>query len=148
MTSNDDTRELGELAQGRLAPAARQALAQRALRDPALAARLKLALRLADASAELARDWVALAQRPAVQSAGAQWWRPLAGVAASLAILAAVLALPRAPQGGATSPLVAELGARPDRIGQMSFEVGSEMFGGSFEGERPEMFGGSFEASD
>ncbi|MCE7930952.1 MAG: hypothetical protein DYH17_06220, partial [Xanthomonadales bacterium PRO6] len=79
--------------------------------------------------------------------AGAQWWRPLAGVAASLAILAAVLAMPRAPQDGPT-PLVADLGERPDRIGQMSFEVGSDLFGGSFEAQRPELFGGSFEAHD
>lgn len=126
---------LTELAEGRLAPAARRELAQRALRDPQLASGLKLALRLADGGAEMARDWVAIAARPA-SPARAEWWRPLAGVSASLAIIAAVLAMPRLPSNdesasmhvaGVSQPL-------PDRIGNMSFEA-PELFGGSFEAD-------------
>lgn len=118
------------LAQGTLEPSARLALAQRALTDPALAMDMKLAMRLSAASAELARDWVAVAARtPAPQ---AVWWRPLAGVAASLAIVAAVLALPRQPGlDPAHSPSVA-LQSQSDRIGGASFEADS-LSGGGFE---------------
>lgn len=143
---NDDTQALSDLAQGRLAPQARRELVARALRDPALAGQLKLALRLADASAELTRDWVAVAARETA-TASPQWWRPLAGVATSIAILAAVLALPRAPRPD-SAPVMASSTALPDRIGEMSFENGSELFGGSFEAGRSEVFGGSFEAAD
>lgn len=134
MNAAHDTELLSQLAQGRLAPDERRALARRALTDPALAAELKLALRLANGGAELARDWVALAQRPAVQAAAQPWWRPLAGVAASLAILAAVMAMPRMPsQGDNPMQQMAQVPAPPsDRIGEMSFEA-PELFGGSFE---------------
>ncbi len=134
MNAAHDIEMLTQLAQGRLAPEERLALARRALTDPALAAEMKLALRLASGAAELARDWVALAQRPSVQAAAQPWWRPLAGVAASLAILAAVMAMPRMPApGDIGSQQMAQMPApQTDRIGEMSFEA-PELFGGSFE---------------
>ncbi len=134
MNAAHDIEMLTQLAQGRLAPEERLALARRALTDPALAAEMKLALRLASGAAELARDWVALAQRPSVQAAAQPWWRPLAGVAASLAILAAVMAMPRMPApGDIGSQQMAQMPApQSDRIGEMSFEA-PELFGGSFE---------------
>lgn len=134
MNAAHDIEMLTQLAQGRLAPEERLALARRALTDPALAAEMKLALRLASGGAELARDWVALAQRPSVQAAAQPWWRPLAGVAASLAILAAVMAMPRMPAPGDSSmQQMAQMPApQTDRIGEMSFEA-PELFGGSFE---------------
>lgn len=127
--------QLTELAEGRLAPAARRELAQRALRDPQLAAGLKLALRLADGGAELARDWVAVAARPEA-TVRSEWWRPLAGVTASLAIIAAVMAMPRLPNHDESSAMqVAAVNQPlPDRIGNMSFEA-PELFGGSFEAD-------------
>ncbi len=128
------TAALTELAQGTLDLAARRELALRALREPQLAAELKLALRLADGGAEMARDWVAIAARP--QPAAREWWRPLAGVAASLAIIAAVLSMPRMPtpdQGSAVT--VAQFQqSLPDQIGSASFEA-PELFGGSFEAD-------------
>ena len=129
------TAALTELAQGTLAPDARRELARHALRDPQLAAELKLALRLADGGAEMARDWVAVAAR-AQNATRTQWWRPLAGVTASLAIIAAVLAMPRLPNPDASLAMsVAEVGQPlPDRIGNMSFEA-PELFGGSFEAD-------------
>lgn len=129
------TAALTQLAQGTLDPAARRELALRALRDPQLAAELKLALRLADGGAEMARDWVAVAARP--QAAGnREWWRPLAGVTASLAIIAAVLSMPRMPQSDQAAPeSVAQMQQTlPDRIGSGSFEA-PELFGGSFEAD-------------
>ena len=129
------TAALTDLAKGTLAPDARRDLVQRALRDPQLAAELKLALRLADAGAEMARDWVAVAARPA-GSPRAEWWRPLAGVTASLAIIAAVLAMPRMPSHDESASMhVAGVSQpQPDRIGSMSFEA-PELFGGSFEAD-------------
>lgn len=129
------TAALTELAQGTLAPDARRELALRALGDPQLAAELKLALRLADAGAEMARDWVAVAARPEA-TAHAQWWRPLAGVTASVAIIAAVMSMPRLPTSdSSTSMHVAGVGqSQSDQIGQMSFEA-PELFGGSFEAD-------------
>lgn len=126
---------LTELARGSLAPAQRRQLAQRALRDPQFAAELKLALRLADGSGELARDWVAVAARASAPS-NREWWRPFAGVTASLAIIAAVLSMPRNPQVDAPATVaIAQLPASlPDRIGQASFEA-PELFGGSFEAD-------------
>ncbi|MDX2219715.1 MAG: hypothetical protein SF172_11895 [Burkholderiales bacterium] len=121
---------LVRLAQGTLEAAARVELARRALTDPALARELKLALRLSAASAELARDWVAVAAR--APAPAHSWWRPLAGVAASLAIMAAVLALPRQPGlEPQHSPSVA-LQNVSDRIGGASFEADS-LSGGGFE---------------
>lgn len=134
MNQANDIDKLSQLAQGRLAAEERLALAQRALADPALAADLKLALRLAEGSSELARDWVAQAQLASAQAARGEWWRPLAGVAASLAILAAVLALPRVPQTDSDAHLATLVVPLPDRIGEMSFEASAgELFGGSFE---------------
>lgn len=126
---------LTELAEGRLAPDARRELAQRALRDPQLAAGLKLAMRLADGGAEFARDWVAVAARSDA-SARSEWWRPLAGVSASLAIIAAVLAMPRLPTHEESSAMQVAAVSQPlpDRIGNMSFEA-PELFGGSFEAD-------------
>ncbi|MBK8068347.1 MAG: hypothetical protein IPK27_12170 [Rhodanobacteraceae bacterium] len=134
MNAAHDIEMLTQLAQGRLAPEERLALARRALTDPALARDMKLAMRLAGGGAETARDWVALAQKPAVQAAAQPWWRPLAGVAASLAILAAVMAMPRMPApGNLESQQMAQMPSAPgDRIGEMSFEA-PELFGGSFE---------------
>ena len=126
------TAALTDLAKGTLAPDARRDLVQRALRDPQLAAELKLALRLADAGAEMARDWVAVAARPA-GSPRTEWWRPLAGVSASLAIIAAVLAMPSHDES-ASLQVVAVSQPQPDRIGSMSFEA-PELFGGSFEAD-------------
>lgn len=126
---------LTALAQGNLAPEQRRLLAQRALRDPQFAAELKLALRLADSSGELARDWVAVAARAPAQAHG-EWWRPFAGVAASLAIIAAVLSMPRNPQvdAPATVAMAQVQSTLPDRIGEASFEA-PELFGGSFEAD-------------
>lgn len=126
---------LTDLAQGRLAPAARRELAQRALRDPQLAADLKLALRLADGGAEMARDWVAVAARSQA-STRSEWWRPLAGVTASLAIIAAVMAMPRLSTTDETTAMYVASVSQPqtDRIGNMSFEA-PELFGGSFEAD-------------
>ncbi len=128
------TAALTELAQGTLDPAARRGLALRALRDPRLAAELKLALRLADGGAEMARDWVAVAARP--QASAREWWRPVAGVAASLAIIAAVLSMPRMQQqDSAEAAAVAQVQmSLPDQIGAASFEA-PELFGGSFEAD-------------
>jgi len=125
---------LTELAQGTLNPAGRLELARRALRDPALAAELKLAMRLADGGAELARDWVAVAARPL--PGNSEWWRPLAGVTASLAIIAAVFSMPRIPQSdqNAAATVAHMQQALPDRIGSGSFEA-PELFGGSFEAD-------------
>jgi hypothetical protein len=125
---------LVELAEGRLAPEARRELALRALRDPRLAVALKLALRLADGGAETARDWVAIAARPVVDERR-EWWRPLAGVTASLAIIAAVLAMPRLPQDEQGAVVVVAQQSLPDRIGAASFEAPAELFGGSFEAD-------------
>ncbi len=129
------TAALIELAQGTMAPDARRELARRALLDPQLAAQLKLALRLADGGAELARDWVAVAAR-APSATRSEWWRPLAGVTASLAIIAAVLSMPRLPNPDDTSALsVAAVNQPlPDHIGNLSFEA-PELFGGSFEAD-------------
>jgi hypothetical protein len=126
---------LTELAQGTLDPTARRELALRAPRDPQLAAELKLAMRLADGSAELARDWVAVAARADV-AVGSEWWRPLAGVTASLAIIAAVLSMPRMPVSDhASSVSVTQMQqSLPDQIGSASFEA-PELFGGSFEAD-------------
>ena len=85
-----NTIALIDLAQGKLDPQARRALAQRAMHDPHLAAQMKLAMRLADGGAQMACDWVQVAAR-APAAAASTWWRPLAGVTASLAIVAAVL---------------------------------------------------------
>lgn len=134
LATDSTTAMLTELAQGKLAPAARRELAQRALRDPQLAAEMKLAMRLGDGSAELARDWVAIAARP-VASHG-QWWRPLAGAAASLAVVAAVLFMPR------TTPVDH---AAPVTVTQVSQQLPDQIGSGSF--ESPELFGGSFEAN-
>jgi hypothetical protein len=125
---------LTELAQGTLDPAARRELALRALRDPQLAAELKLALRLSDGGAEMARDWVAVAARP--HPAAREWWRPLAGVTASLAIIAAVLSMPRMPTSiQVPAESVAQVQqSLPDQIGSASFEA-PELFGGSFEAD-------------
>ena len=132
---DSSTAALTELAQGSLAPDARRELARRALRDPQLAADLKLALRLADGGAELARDWVAVAAR-AQSARRSEWWRPLAGVTASLAIIAAVLAMPRLPSPDVSSAMSVAAVSQPlpDRIGNMSFEA-PELFGGSFEAD-------------
>ena len=132
---DSSTAALTELAQGSLAPDARRELARRALRDPQLAAELKLALRLADGGAELARDWVAVAAR-AQSARRSEWWRPLAGVTASLAIIAAVLAMPRLPSPDVSSAMSVAAVSQPlpDRIGNMSFEA-PELFGGSFEAD-------------
>jgi hypothetical protein len=128
------TAALTELAQGTLDPTARRELALRALRDPQLAAELKLALRLADGGAELARDWVAVAARP--NPAAREWWRPLAGVTASLAIIAAVMSMPRMPVPDQNSAMavVHVQQSLPDQIGAASFEA-PELFGGSFEAD-------------
>lgn len=133
--SDQTTAALTALAQGTLDPAARRELALRALHDPQLAAELKLALRLADGGAQLARDWVAVAARPHA-AANREWWRPLAGVTASLAIIAAVLSMPRMPvpdQGSAASVAQVQQ-SLPDQIGSASFEA-PELFGGSFEAD-------------
>lgn len=129
------TAALTALAQGTLAPAERRELARRALQDPQLAAELKLALRLAEAGAELTRDWVAVAAR-AERTSHTQWWRPLAGVTASVAIIAGVVSMPRLPTAEQGSPqAVAQLQQSvPDQIGSMSFEA-PELFGGSFEAD-------------
>ena len=126
------TGALTRLAQGTLEAPARVELARRALGDPALARELKLALRLAAASGELARDWVAVASRaPAPTHA---WWRPLAGVAARLAVVTAVLTVPRhTDMPGQPSQIVAGHVA-PDRIGSGSFEADS-LSGGGFEAD-------------
>lgn len=132
----DQTRALLiELAEGKLAPTARRELALRALRDPQLATEMQLALRLADGGAELARDWVAVAARPSAIDRS-EWWRPLAGVTASLAIIAAVFSMPRMPHSEQAAPVtVAEVRqALPDQIGSGSFEA-PELFGGSFEAD-------------
>jgi len=136
MATDQNRAALIELAEGRLAPAQRRELVLRALRDPQLAVDMQLALRLADGGAELARDWIALATRPAAAERS-EWWRPLAGVTASLAIIAAVMTMPRLPQ---TDPGVASSVAQmqqslPDRIGAASFEASSDLFGGSFEAD-------------
>jgi hypothetical protein len=128
------TAALTELAQGTLDPAARRELARRALRDPQFAAELRLAMRLADGGAELARDWVAVAARP--QAGAGEWWRPLAGVTASLAIIAAVLSMPRMPMPD-QDPAITMVHVQqslPDQIGSASFEA-PELFGGSFEAD-------------
>ena len=132
-TFERQTRTLTELAAGRLDVDARRDLARRALRDPQLAAELKLALRLADGSAEVARDWVSAAT-PASAPAH-QWWRPLAGAAASLAIVAAVFGVHQTTEIRNSTDVVAVQApkALPDRIGAAgSFET-TELFGGSFE---------------
>jgi hypothetical protein len=128
------TAALAELAQGTLDPAVRRELALRALRDPQLAAELKLALRLADGGAEMARDWVAVAARP--QAGAREWWRPLAGVTASLAIIAAVMSMPRMPMSDQDPAMtvVHVQQSLPDQIGSASFEA-PELFGGSFEAD-------------
>lgn len=134
MAFDPTTAALTELAQGKLAPEARRELALRALHDAQLAEQLKLALRLADASAELTRDWVAVAA--AASPARGEWWRPLAGVAASLAIVAAVMSMPRMPQADSADTAVAHLQqSLPDRIGGASFEAPADLFGGSFEAD-------------
>lgn len=129
-----NTVALTELAQGRLDMDARRELARRALRDPQLAAELKLALRLADGSAELARDWVNVSAQQSAPSHS--WWRPLAGAAASLAVVALVLSVPRMHQVQNKPEVVAvqSHAALPDRIGSGSFEA-PELFGGSFEAD-------------
>ncbi len=135
LATDSSTAALTELAQVTLAPDARRELTRRALRDPQLAAQLKLALRLADGGAEMARDWVAVAARTH-SAARSEWWRPLAGVTASLAIIAAVLTLPRLSNPDASSAMnvAAVSQPLPDRIGNMSFEA-PELFGGSFEAD-------------
>lgn len=127
-----DTRALIELADGRLSLDARRVLARRALHDPKLANELKLALRLADGSAELARDWIAAAA-PSKHDQHS-WWRPVAGAFASLAVVAAVLSVPRMNEVPRSRDVVAlEAHAdSPDQIGAGSFES-TELFGGSFE---------------
>jgi hypothetical protein len=112
---------------------ARRDLARRALRDPQLAAELKLALRLADGSAELARDWIGAAA-PATAPVY-HWWRPLAGAAASLAIVAAVLGVHRMNETQNSTDVVAVQAhtAQPDRIGAAGSFEATELFGGSFE---------------
>lgn len=136
MTQNFDhqTRTLTELAAGRLDVDARRDLARRALHDPQLAAELKLALRLADGSAELARDWISAAAAPAPAPIY-HWWRPLAGAAASLAIVAAVLGVHRMNETQNSTEVVAVQGhtALPDRIGAAGSFEATELFGGSFE---------------
>jgi NO-binding membrane sensor protein with MHYT domain len=126
------TAMLTDLAQGRLDAQTRRELARRALSDPQLAAELKLALRLAAGSAEMSRDWVGVAAR--AEQAQGSWWRPLVGAAASLAIVAAVLSMPRMHEVQTTAPNVAmqALSTLPDQIGAGSFEA-PELFGGSFE---------------
>mgnify|MGYP006872457425 CR=1 FL=1 len=128
-----NTIALIDLAQGKLDPQARRALAQRAVHDPHLAAQMKLAMRLADGGAQVACDWVQVAARAPAPAAHA-WWRPLAGVTASLAVVAAVLTMPRTAQIDSTpSESVAQMQqSLPDQIGAGSFEA-PELFGGSFE---------------
>ncbi len=135
MTQNFElqTRTLTELAAGRLDVDARRDLARRALRDPQLAAELKLALRLADDSAELARDWISAAA-PAAAPAH-HWWRPLAGAVASLAVVAAVFGVHRMNETRSPPEIVAvqEHSNLPDRIGTAGSFEAPELFGGSFE---------------
>lgn len=132
---DDETQALTHLAEGRLGADARRDLVRRTLRDPQLAAHMKLALRLADGSAEITRDWIRSAA-PTVAPAYS-WWRPLAGVAASLAVVAMVLSVPRMSQVQPAADVVAVQApsALPDQIGSASFEA-PELFGGSFEGQR------------
>jgi|CXWL01.1.fsa_nt_gi hypothetical protein len=132
-----DTEDLTRLALGTLDPGGRARLTQRALVDAAFARELKLALRLADESAALTRAWVQVAaQAPAAHLAG--WRRPLAGVAASLAIAAAVMMVPRQSQmPSVAAPTVAmqDVSGLPDSLSAGSFEAAeSDSIGnGSFE---------------
>ena len=122
-----DTEDLTRLAIGTLDPGGRSRLAARALVDAAFARELKLALRLADESAALTRAWVQVAARaPAAHGAG--WRRPLAGIAASLAVATAVMVAPRQSQvPNAAVPAVAmqSLPTLADGLTSGSFEAGS-----------------------
>jgi hypothetical protein len=114
------TKKLVELATGRLSVAERRALVVRALQDPAFAAELKLALRLADESSAIASAMVAAGERPA---RGVYPWRAV--FAAALSLTAVALTLPwlkPAATVDSGAPSVAEAPALPDRIGAASFE--------------------------
>ena len=130
-----DTASLTELALGTLSMDGRRELARRALCDPALARELKFALRLADESAALTRDWVRVAAKSAVSEPG--WRRPLAGMVASLAIAAAVMLVPWhgvAPPSAPTVAVSDMRGVLPDSLSAGSFEASGDNIGsGSFE---------------
>lgn len=134
-TEIDHTEALTQLALGTLPMDARRELVRQALTDPKLARDLKLALRLADESASLTRDWVRVAAQ-SNQEIGASWRRPLAGMAASLAVAAAVMLVPwqsNTPPSMTTAAVSEEM-SLPDRIGGGSFEAAPDSIGsGSFE---------------
>jgi len=134
-TELDHTQSLTQLSLGRLPLEQRRELALRALNDPQLARELKLALRLADESANLTRDWVRVAAQSTEVHVG--WRRPLAGMVASLAVAAAVMLVPWQSNAPPLSPTVAvndRVAALPDHIGGGSFEASADSIGsGSFE---------------
>ncbi len=139
-TEIDRTNALTQLALGTLPLEQRRALVQQGLKDPQLARELKLALRLADESADLTRDWVRVASQSS-QDAAVGWRRPLAGMVASLAVAAAVMLVPwqsNTPPSITTVALSEQMPAMPalpDRIGNGSFEAASvdSIGSGSFE---------------
>lgn len=122
----ESTRTLVELATGRLSPDERRALVARALDDPAAAAELKLALRLADESTVLASAMARAGER---ETAAARPWRAV--FAAALSVTAVAVTLPLLKPAATVDPgtqVVAEMPAPPDQIGGASFE--SDSFGG------------------
>jgi len=134
-TELDHTQSLTQLSLGRLPLEQRRELALRALNDPQLARELKLALRLADESANLTRDWVRVAAKST--EVHASWRRPLAGMVASVAVAAAVMLVPWQSSAPPSSPTVAvndRIADLPDHIGGGSFEASADSIGsGSFE---------------
>lgn len=124
--ANESTKTLVELATGRLSPDERRDLVASALRDPAAAAELKLALRLADESTVVASAMVSAAER---ETAVARPWRAVFAAALSVTAVAVTLPLlkPASPVDSG-APTVATAPALPDQIGGASFE--SDRFGG------------------
>lgn len=137
MTGNEklSTQSLLALAEGRMPEAQRRALVARAARDPALAQEIKMALRLADASAEFSCNWVATAARAPVP-ARSTWWRPALALAAGLGVVVVLTQSPRElreSNGSANEHSIAtKVDERPDHLSAPSFES-STLFGGSFE---------------
>lgn len=124
--TGESTRTLVDLAAGRLSPDERRALVARALRDPAAAAELKLALRLADESTAVASAMVSAGERPSVVASP---WRAVFAAALSVTAVAVTLPLLKpAATVDSGAPVVAEMPALPDQIGGASFE--SDSFGG------------------
>lgn len=138
MRNTVKTEDLVALSEGKLSMAERQALVQRLLAEPGLAAQVQLAMRLAPEAQRAASAWVQQAARPSTGFDWLSWRRPAFVAMAATAMVAGLTQLShrdRLPEGEALGPPMAEHSALSDQIyASDSFESG-DAFTGGFERE-------------